>query len=116
MPEKTLLSIICPAYQEEEVVPRFHEQLLKVLAGLDSDYRFEVIYVDDGSTDNTLDQMRKLASLDARVFYLSLSRNFGKEAALTAGIAHATGDVVITMDTDLQHPPEVIPQLLASWA
>jgi hypothetical protein len=108
------VSVICPAYREEVVLPRFHEQLSRALSPL-GDYRFEIVYVDDGSDDGTLEQMRRLAGLDGRVRYLSLSRNFGKEAALTAGLAHATGDAVITMDTDLQHPPEVIPQLLTQW-
>jgi dolichol-phosphate mannosyltransferase len=114
-PTTPLISIVCPAYQEEEVLPRFHERLAQVLAGAEKDYRFEVIYVDDGSSDGTLAQMRRLAQGDPRVEYVSLSRNFGKEAALTAGLAHARGDAVITMDTDLQHPPDLIPKLLAGW-
>ncbi len=110
-----VISIICPAFQEEEVLPRFHERLAEVLTGLEKDYRAEVIYVDDGSSDGTLPQMRRLAERDSRVRYLSLSRNFGKEAALAAGLAHARGDAVITMDSDLQHPPDLIPKLIAAW-
>jgi glycosyltransferase involved in cell wall biosynthesis len=110
-----VVSIVCPAYQEEIVLPRFHDRLVSVLAGLDADYRFEVIYVDDGSTDGTLDRMRQIAQRDPRVRYLSLSRNFGKEAALTAGLAQAVGDAVISMDTDLQHPPDLIPKLISYW-
>jgi dolichol-phosphate mannosyltransferase len=110
-----LISIICPAYQEEAVLPRFHERLGQVLAGLEGTYRFEIIYIDDGSGDGTLAQMRRLAEHDSRVRYLSLSRNFGKEAALTAGLAHSTGEAVITLDTDLQHPPDLIAELLLRW-
>jgi glycosyltransferase involved in cell wall biosynthesis len=109
------VSIICPAYQEEAVLSHFHDRLAAVLAGLDADYQFEVLYVDDGSSDGTLEQMRQLAQRDPRVRYLSLSRNFGKEAALTAGLAHARSDAVITIDTDLQHPPDLIPRLLSAW-
>lgn len=109
-----LVSIVCPAFQEEEVLPLFHDVLVKTLDSLVDDFDFEVLYVDDGSKDETLAVMRKLAE-DPRVRYLSLSRNFGKEAALAAGVQHATGDAVITIDTDLQHPPRHIPELLHRW-
>ncbi|MBI2806959.1 MAG: glycosyltransferase family 2 protein [Planctomycetes bacterium] len=109
---KTRVSIICPAFQEQEVLPHFHRELSAVLAPLESVYEFEVLYIDDGSRDNTLAAMKTLATLDARVRVLSLARNFGKEAALQAGLEHAGGELIITMDTDLQHPPEVIPLLL----
>jgi polyisoprenyl-phosphate glycosyltransferase len=109
------LSIVCPAYEEEEVLPAFHAELSAVLDGLGPGYDVEVLYVDDGSRDRTLPLLRRLAAADGRVRYLSLSRNFGHQAALTAGMEHAAGDVLITMDSDLQHPPAVIPQLLARW-
>ena len=109
------LSIVCPAYQEEEVLPRFHAALAPVLDGLAKNYQVEVIYVDDGSADGTLVALRRLAATDARVRYLSLSRNFGHQAALTAGLEHAVGEVVLSMDSDLQHPPELIPELLECW-
>ena len=112
---KPLISIVCPAYQEEAVLPRFHDCLARALAGLEGAYRFEVLYVDDGSSDGTLAQMRLLAATDSRVRYLSLSRNFGKEAALTAGLSHSGGDAVISLDTDLQHPPDLIPELVRQW-
>jgi dolichol-phosphate mannosyltransferase len=111
----TLLSIVCPAYEEEAALPLFHAELMRVLDGLAAEYRVEVLYVDDGSRDGTLGVLRRLAEADPRVRYLSLSRNFGHQAALTAGLEHAEGDIVITMDSDLQHPPEVIPQLLDEW-
>src|SRR5262245_2585165 len=112
---KPLLSIVCPAYQEEDCLPYFHAELIAVLDRLSSDFGIEILYVDDGSRDGTLAILKGLADKDARVRYLSLSRNFGQQAALTAGLEHARGDLVVTMDSDLQHPPAVIPQLLAKW-
>ena len=112
---RPLLSIVCPAYQEEHAIPHFHLELLKVLDALSQEYDFEILYSDDGSRDGTLSLLRRLAAEDARVRHVSLSRNFGHQAALTAGLEHAQGDLVIMMDSDLQHPPEVIPQLLAKW-
>ena len=109
-----LLSIVCPVFREEAVLPLFHAELTRHLTALQSSYRIEIIYVDDGSDDGTLMVLRELAA-DQRVRFLSLSRNFGHQAALTAGLEHAQGDVVITMDSDLQHPPHLIPELLAHW-
>jgi dolichol-phosphate mannosyltransferase len=114
-PLKPLVSLVCPAFEEEAVLAPFHERLAAVLSTLAAQYDFEVLYVDDGSTDGTLGELRRLAQRDRRVRYLSLSRNFGKEAALTAGLTHAAGDAVITLDSDLQHPPELIPALLERW-
>jgi dolichol-phosphate mannosyltransferase len=114
-PLEPTVTVVCPAYQEEAVLPAFHARLAAVLDRLGADYTVEVLYVDDGSTDGTLEVLRRLASADARVRYLSLSRNFGHQAALTAGLEHAAGEVVVSMDSDLQHPPEVIPTLLARW-
>ncbi len=109
------VSVVCPAYEEEQVLPRFHADLCHVLAGLGEEYEFEILYVDDGSADGTLSLLRCLAASDPRVRYLSFSRNFGQQAALTAGLEHAAGDVVITLDADMQHPPAVIPELLSRW-
>jgi polyisoprenyl-phosphate glycosyltransferase len=109
---RPLVSVVCPAYHEQEVLPLFHQELCRVLAPLESHYQFEVIYIDDGSRDCTLDAMKAVGLSDQRVRVLSLARNFGKEAALQAGLEHAEGELIITMDTDLQHPPELIPQLL----
>jgi dolichol-phosphate mannosyltransferase len=113
--EPRKLSIVCPAYNEEEVLPLFHAELCAVLARLEPDYEAEIIYVDDGSRDGTLAVIRALAARDARVRYLSFSRNFGHQAALTAGLEHARGDAVVTMDSDLQHPPELLPALVQKW-
>jgi dolichol-phosphate mannosyltransferase len=109
------LSVICPAYEEEAVLPRFHAELSAVLDSLPAEYEAEVYYVDDGSTDGTLAALRRIAASDHRVHYLSLSRNFGHQAAITAGLEHATGDAIITLDSDLQHPPSLIPTLLEKW-
>ena len=109
------LSIVCPAFNEEEVLPHFHAELRAVLAGLEEEHDVEIIYVDDGSSDRTLAILRVLAGSDPRVRYLSLSRNFGPQAALTAGMEHARGDVLISLDSDLQHPPSLIPTLLQKW-
>src|SRR5262245_39455243 len=106
------LSIVCPAYEEEDVLPRFHRELCNVLSALGHEYEVEILYVDDGSRDGTLALLRRLADDDARVHYLSFSRNFGHQAALSAGLEHARGDVVVTLDSDLQHPPALIPDLL----
>ena len=111
----TKLSIVCPAYQEEAVLPLFHRELCVVLDRLTPAYDVEVLYVDDGSRDGTLNVLKDLARQDARVRYLTFSRNFGHQAALTAGLEHASGEVVITMDSDLQHPPALIPTLLEKW-
>jgi dolichol-phosphate mannosyltransferase len=109
------VSVICPAYEEEQVLPRFHADLCGVLATLGPEYECEILYIDDGSTDGTLGLLRALAASDPRVRYLSFSRNFGQQAALTAGLEHAAGDVIITLDADMQHPPALIPALLARW-
>lgn len=113
--DKVRVSIVCPAYQEEDVLPIFHLELTAVLETLESEYVFEIIYVDDGSSDGTLPVLREMARSDSRIRYRSLSRNFGHQAALTAGLDIARGDVVISMDSDLQHPPALIPTLLRKY-
>jgi dolichol-phosphate mannosyltransferase len=110
-----VLSVVCPAFNEEQVLPLFHGQLVAVLDRLPAEYRAEVIYVDDGSRDGTLEVLRGLAARDVRVRFLSFSRNFGHQIALTAGLEVARGDAVISMDSDLQHPPALIPKLLEHW-
>ncbi len=113
MNRQQLLSVIVPARDEAAVLPEFHEQLSAVLAGLD--VRAEVVYVDDGSTDGTWEFLAGLAEHDARVRAVRLSRSFGHQAALSAGIDRASGDAVVTIDADLQDPPELIPALVAKW-
>lgn len=108
-----LISIVAPCYNEEAVVARFHEEIQKVAEELlPLGHDMEFVYVDDGSRDRTLTVLKQLADLDARVRYVSFSRNFGKEAALLAGLRHASGDSVIVMDADLQHPPALIRRMV----
>lgn len=108
-----VLSVVVPAYNEREVLPEFHRRLAAVLDNLS--LRSEVVYVNDGSRDDTIEVIRSLRALDPRVSIVDLSRNFGKEVALTAGLDHAMGDAVVVIDADLQDPPELIPQLVAEW-
>jgi glycosyltransferase involved in cell wall biosynthesis len=108
-----LLSVVVPAFNEAEVLPSFHARLSAVLQGLP--LRVEIVYVNDGSSDTTLDVMRKLAGKDRCVAIVNLSRNFGKEIALTAGLDHARGDAVVVIDADLQDPPELITELIRRW-
>lgn len=112
--KKDLLSIVVPAYNEQEVIEEFHKRTVAVLDGL-TDMEGEIIYVNDGSKDATLAILTRLMQEDPRVQVLDLSRNFGKEAAMTAGIDHTNGDAVIIIDADLQDPPELIPEMLKEW-
>ncbi len=105
-----LLSIIVPCFNEQESLPLFHREITGVLAGMDTDY--ELLLVNDGSRDETLPVMRRLAAEDTHVTYISLSRNFGKEAAMYAGFCSAKGDYVAVMDADLQDPPSLLPEML----
>ncbi|MFF9279404.1 glycosyltransferase family 2 protein [Streptomyces griseosporeus] len=108
-----LISIVAPCYNEEDVVGRFHDRVREVAEELlPLGHDMEFVYVDDGSRDRTLAVLKQLAEDDTRVRYVSFSRNFGKEAALLAGLRHATGDAVVVMDADLQHPPELIPRMV----
>lgn len=115
MPLRPLVSIVCPAFEEEAVLPEFHCALSDALNGLLDQFRFEIVYVDDGSRDRTYETLRDIAEFDQRVRVFSLSRNFGHQAALTAGLDHAAGEAIVTLDSDLQHPPSLIPQLIAQW-
>ena len=112
--KKPLLSIVVPAYNEQEVIGEFNQRTLAVLDSL-SDMDSELIYINDGSRDATLGILIKLMQEDSRVQVLDLSRNFGKEAAMTAGIDHANGDAVVVIDADLQDPPELIPDMVREW-
>jgi glycosyltransferase involved in cell wall biosynthesis len=108
-----LLSVVVPAYNEEAVLPEFHRRLTTVLAAMPVEA--EVIYVNDGSTDGTVATLQGLREQDARVAMVDLSRNFGKEIALSAGLDHAHGAAVVVIDADLQDPPELIPELVKHW-
>jgi glycosyltransferase involved in cell wall biosynthesis len=106
------ISVVVPVYNEAAGLDMFHRRLVRTLADLES---WEVVYVDDGSTDGTLALMEVLHRSDDRVAVVGLSRNFGKEIAITAGLDHAVGDAVVVIDADLQDPPEVIPDLVLCW-
>lgn len=111
--EHPLVSVVIPMLNEAECLPRLHAELRAACDSLP--YRFEFLFVDDGSTDASPDVLADLRRQDERVRYLRLSRNFGHQAALSAGLAHAGGDAVIMMDGDLQHPPALIPALLQKY-
>ena len=106
-----LVSIIAPVYDEEESLDEFHKRLAEALP----EGEFELVFVDDGSTDASPEILARLRAADPRLRVVALSRNFGHQAALTAGIDHAAGDVVVMIDADLQDPPEVIPQMIEEW-
>ncbi|MGH8071194.1 MAG: glycosyltransferase family 2 protein [Candidatus Entotheonellia bacterium] len=112
-PSTILYSVIIPVYNEAEVVPTLYWRLTRVMEGLGEPY--EIIFVDDGSRDDSPALLRELWERDKRVRFLSLSRNFGHQIAITAGLDHSSGQAVIVMDADLQDPPEVIPQLIEQW-
>jgi len=111
--EKTV-SIIVPVYNEEASLPHFHEKVSEVIAKLSS-YQWEVLYVNDGSTDNTPQILETLYERSPHVSCITLSRNFGKERAMLAGFDHVRGDCAIVMDADLQDPPELVADMLACW-
>ena len=104
------ISVIVPCYNEEQAIHYFYEEMERVAAQMPEN-TFEYLFVDDGSRDGTLAVMRELRAKDARVRYVSFSRNFGKEAAIYAGLTHATGDYVAIMDADLQDPPSLLPEM-----
>ena len=107
-----LLSIVAPVYDEQELVEEFVTRACAAAA----DYDFELVMVNDGSSDATPELLDHIASTDPRVRVVHLSRNFGHQAALTAGLEHAAGDVVAMIDADLQDPPELIPEMVAQWS
>ncbi|GAA3484097.1 glycosyltransferase family 2 protein [Streptomyces yanii] len=109
-----LISLVVPCFNEEEILGRFHARVTEQMTRLGHD--FQLVYVDDGSADRTLPVLEELAATDPRTRYLSFSRNFGKEAAMLAGLQHADGDAVVIMDADLQHPPELIGRMLEEHA
>lgn len=108
------LSVVIPIYNEQENLTELYRRLRRVCDGLDH-VNWQVIYVNDGSQDQSLEMMRRQSREDPRFRILDLSRNFGHQAAISAGLAQADGDAVISMDGDLQDPPEVIPDMLARW-
>jgi len=112
-PSDPLISVVVPVFNEEACVPEMASRLRAVFDGMGM--RWEAVFVNDGSRDRTQSALREIAASDSRIRYLSFSRNFGHQVALAAGIDHAHGDAVITLDGDLQHPPELIPKLIEHW-
>lgn len=108
------ITILIPCYNEQEVLRQLWERLHTVLPTI-SGCTFELLFVNDGSSDATLQEIKSLAAIDPQISYLDLSRNFGKELAMIAGLDYATGDAVVIMDADLQHPPELIPEMIQYW-
>lgn len=105
------LSLIVPCYNEQEALPVFYEEATKVLREMNETY--EILFINDGSSDNTLEILKNLAEKDENVVYLSFSRNFGKEAAMYAGFCNAKGDYVAVLDSDMQDPPSLLPEMMA---
>lgn len=111
---RPLVSIVVPCYNEEEVISETYRRL-SALALSQSSYEFELIFIDDGSRDRTLELLRAMSAEDERVKIVVFSRNFGHQLAVTAGMDEASGDAVVIIDADLQDPPDVIPEMLAKW-
>lgn len=108
------ISILVPCYNEEASLQLLYPELKKLMDNV-KDYEWEVLFVNDGSKDNTIDIIRQLRESDKRICYVNLSRNFGKENAMLAGFDYVTGDCMVIMDADLQHPPHIIPEMLKKW-
>lgn len=113
--EKKKVTLLIPCFNEEQVLPLLIEKVYSVVQE-NGDYNYELLFINDGSTDSTLDIIEQAASKDSSIHYVSLSRNFGKEAAMLAGFDYAKGDCVIIMDADMQDPPELMQQMLNYWS
>lgn len=111
---KKTITILIPAYNEEEVLEQLYKRLNKVIENIPF-YKFEILFINDGSKDGTLQQIKSLRERDDTISYVNLSRNFGKEIAMIAGLDYATGDATIIIDADLQDPPELIPEMIRYW-
>ena len=112
--ESMKISVVIPFYNEERMIEKMYSELVHVLNQQTTE-EFEIILIDDGSKDKTFEKIVEIAKNDERVRYLSFSRNFGKEAGTIAGLQYATGEAVILMDGDLQHPPELVPQMIEAY-
>ena len=110
-----LVSVIIPAYNEQDNIPLIYQKIKEVFLPIKGNYEYEIIFVDDGSVDNSIEVLQQLANQDKRVKYLEFSRNFGKEIATSAGINYSRGDAAIMIDADLQHPAELIPEFIKKW-
>lgn len=107
-----LIDIIVPCYNEEESVKLFYDEITKTFNNMNKEIDYKIIFINDGSKDNTLDKIKKLSNDDFKVKYISFSRNFGKESALYAGLSNSQGDYVVIMDVDLQDPPSLLPEMI----
>jgi len=110
-----LVTVVCPVFNEELAVPLFHQRLTAALKVCEDRVRFEILFVNNRSTDRTLEIVRDLKRRDPRVYYLTMSRNYGYQASITAGMRHARGDAVVNIDVDCEDPPELIPQFIDRW-
>lgn len=108
------ISLVVPMYEEEKVVDECYKRLTNVLKSIDN-YEYEIIFINDGSKDKTLELLEEIANNDSKVKILSFSRNFGHQCAVTAGLKHVSGDAIVIIDADLQDPPELIPDMLKLW-
>ena len=108
------ISVVIPMYYEEEVAQECYKRMTEVLKGIEN-YKYEIIFINDGSKDKTLPILEEIASKDEKVKVLSFSRNFGHQCAVTAGLQYVTGDAIVIIDADLQDPPELIPEMLKLW-
>src|SRR5579871_1041975 len=111
--ERPVYSVVAPVYNEEQTLPHFYARMIAVLEQLGAP--FELVLVNDGSRDNSYQVMRELHEHDPRVRVINFSRNFGHQIAISAGLDHALGDAVVIIDSDLQDPPEVIPEMVTRW-
>ena len=108
--QKEKISIVIPCYNEQETIPIFYKEVTKIADEM-KDLDFELLFINDGSNDNTLNKIKELVKIDTRVRFISFSRNFGKEAAIYAGLEQAVGDYVTIMDADLQDPPSMLKEM-----
>lgn len=106
------LSIVVPCYNEEDILNAFYTELINIISQIENEYSYELIFIDDGSTDKTLQKLKDFQKENKNIKLISFSRNFGKESAIHAGLSDTTGDLVVLMDSDLQHPPKIILEML----
>jgi polyisoprenyl-phosphate glycosyltransferase len=111
---RPLLSVVVPVFNEEESIPLFYDRMTKVLSTMDG-FEYEIVFIDDGSHDSSFEQLSRLSARDPRVGVLRFSRNFGHQIAITAGLDEVRGDCVVVIDSDLQDPPEVVPEMVDQW-
>ncbi len=112
---RPLLTVVCPVMNEERTVPLFYARLVNALRDLETRVSIEILFVNNRSSDGTLNQLKHLAETDERVRYISLSRNYGYQAAITCGMRYASGDAIVNIDVDCEDPPEMIPQFVERW-